>query len=72
VNPLKATKSARLTPLLNMKFRLVQLFLLIALVVGMGLFTGCATDEPDNASVRPWNTPQGWENGIGGMDTQHR
>jgi hypothetical protein len=26
--------------------------------------TGCATTEPDNSSVRPWNSPVGWENGI--------
>jgi hypothetical protein len=25
---------------------------------------GCATQEPDNASVRPWDSPEGWENGI--------
>jgi hypothetical protein len=26
--------------------------------------SGCASTEPDNASVRPWNSPMGWENGI--------
>jgi hypothetical protein len=26
--------------------------------------SGCATKEPDNASVRPWDSPMGWENGI--------
>jgi hypothetical protein len=26
--------------------------------------TGCASTEPENASVRPWNSPIGWENGI--------
>jgi hypothetical protein len=26
---------------------------------------GCAsTSDPDNASVRPWNAPMGWENGL--------
>jgi hypothetical protein len=25
---------------------------------------GCATRDPDNASVRPWDSPEGWENGI--------
>jgi hypothetical protein len=46
-----------------MKFRAAQwflLFLLAAILVGI---SGCAT-EPDNASVRPWNAPQGWENGL--------
>jgi hypothetical protein len=23
--------------------------------------TGCATQEPDNASARPWNAPKSWE-----------
>jgi hypothetical protein len=34
---------------------------------------GCASTEPDNASVRPWNAPMGWENGIpSGMYNQNR
>jgi hypothetical protein len=35
--------------------------------------SGCATDrDPENASVRPWNSPIGWENGIpSGMYQQH-
>ena len=34
--------------------------------------TGCATTEPENASVRPWNAPEGWENGIpSGMYENH-
>jgi hypothetical protein len=48
-------------------------WLLLAALLGLGCFAGgCATDDPDNASVRPWNTPQGWEGGLGGMQTQHR
>ena len=38
------------------------LVLLFALVL-IGV-SGCASTEPDNASVRPWNSPKGWENGI--------
>jgi hypothetical protein len=35
--------------------------------------SGCASTDPDNASVRPWNSPEGWENGIpGGMYQQQR
>ncbi len=49
-----------------------KLFLLLALVASMSFVSGCGTIEPDNASVRPWNTPQGWENGASGMDMQHR
>ncbi len=35
------------------------------LVLGAVLFgvSGCTTNEPENASARPWNTPQGWEAG---------
>ncbi|HXS67744.1 MAG TPA: hypothetical protein VN761_02805 [Candidatus Polarisedimenticolia bacterium] len=45
--------------------RFVPSFLLMTLlalvVVGA---SGCASQESDNASVRPWDAPQGWENGI--------
>lgn len=43
-------------------------FILGALLLGAG---GCATNEPENASVRPWNTPQGWESGMPMMNQQH-
>ena len=46
------------------------LCLLFALVL-LGA-SGCASTEPDNASVRPWNSPIGWENGIpSGMYNQN-
>jgi hypothetical protein len=36
-------------------------------------FSGCAsTDDSENASVRPWNTPKGWENGLPGKMTEGR
>ncbi|HVV01779.1 MAG TPA: hypothetical protein VHH88_10490 [Verrucomicrobiae bacterium] len=35
--------------------------LLATLALGM---CGCASTDPENASVRPWNSPMGWENGI--------
>jgi hypothetical protein len=43
----------------------LRFFLLLALsCVALGM-SGCATTEDtDNASVRPWNTPKGWENGL--------
>jgi hypothetical protein len=56
-----------------MKFRTAQFFLLLALVTLAALFSGCSSTEPDNASVRPWNAPQGWEgNSLDGMQTQHQ
>ena len=55
-----------------MTVRATNWLLLLAVITLVSLASGCATDEPENASVRPWNTPQGWENGLGGMDTQHR
>ncbi len=48
------------------------LFLLL-LVLGALATGGCATTESDNVSERPWNTPQGWENGLpSGMFDQYR
>jgi ABC-type uncharacterized transport system auxiliary subunit len=55
-----------------MKVRATHLLLLFVLTALAGFVSGCASEEPDNASVRPWNSPAGWENGMSGMDTQHR
>ena len=45
--------------------RIVSSFLLLTLFALLVLgASGCATTDPDNASVRPWNSPVGWENGI--------
>jgi hypothetical protein len=55
-----------------MTARITNLILLLGLLAFLGFVAGCASVESDNASVRPWNTPQGWENGMGGMDTQRR
>ena len=50
---------------------LAALLLLLALA---GLLNGCATTDSDNdnASVRPWNTPKSWENGIPSNMTEGR
>jgi hypothetical protein len=57
----------------EMKFSAAHLFLFLALAVLALTLSSCATDDPENMSVRPWNAPQGWENGMGGMqDYQHR
>jgi len=35
--------------------------------------SGCATTgEPDNASVRPWNSPKSWEHGLPSAMTEGR
>jgi len=44
--------------------RAAKLFLLVVLVALLAGLTGCATGEPQNASVRPWNSPQSWEGGL--------
>lgn len=66
-------KSLRLILTPRMKLRAAHFLLLLALVTLVFSISGCASDEPDNASVRPWDAPQSWENGMGGMeDYQHR
>jgi hypothetical protein len=57
--------------LLEMRRRAVKWLLLLVLGAILTGISGCATNEPDNASVRPWNAPQSWENGIPGMSQQH-
>jgi hypothetical protein len=39
---------------------LVVLLLLVAVCLGC---VACETTEPDNESVKPWNSPEGWQNG---------
>jgi len=56
-----------------MKVRPANLFLLLVFLALAGSFCGCASTEPENASVRPWNSPEGWQSGaLQGMDYQHR
>ena len=55
-----------------MKLRAAQIFLVLFLGATLLAITGCSTEDPENTSARPWNSPQGWEgNGaLGGMDYQ--
>jgi len=56
-----------------MKFRAAQVFL--GLFLGALLFslTGCQTEDPENSTVRPWNSRQDWEGGMPVYSTgQHR
>jgi len=39
--------------------------LLLLTLAALGL-SGCASTESENVSERPWNAPQGWENGLPG------
>lgn len=47
---------------------LLWLLLLAAIALGV---TGCASDDPENDSVRPWNAPQGWENSMPIENQEH-
>jgi len=52
--------------------RAVQWFSLLALAAALAGLCGCATEDPQNASVRPWNAPQSWEGGLPVDMGQHR
>jgi len=39
------------------------ILLLLLATVSLAL-SGCATEDPENASARPWNQPRGWESGY--------
>jgi hypothetical protein len=39
----------------------ILLFVFCAVLISVG---GCSTNEPQNASVRPWNAPQSWESSL--------
>ena len=41
--------------------RWLHLALFLA-IVGMGC-AGCASDDVQNTSARPWNSPEGWQYG---------
>ena len=49
-----------------------RLWICLALL-GMTLgLTGCGTDEPENTSSKPWNSPEGYQNGgLPGMMQSH-
>jgi predicted component of type VI protein secretion system len=55
-----------------MKSSYARLFLVLALGAMLAAVTGCESAEPQNASVRPWNSPQSWESGLpADMNQQH-
>ena len=38
----------------------------------LALLSGCATEDSENASERPWNQPKSWENGLPSGMTEGR
>ncbi len=46
--------------------------LLLVLFLAVLSLVGCSSTESDNASVRPWNAPKGWENGLPSGMTEGR
>jgi hypothetical protein len=50
----------------------VKCFYWFVVAAVITLFSGCATSDPQNASVRPWNAPQSWEGGLPVDMGQHR
>ena len=55
-----------------MKFSAAKLLLLIALGAVWVSVSGCQTDDPENVSVRPWDSPNGMENGMPIDTGQHK
>jgi len=52
----------------RLRFSQSTWFCCLLLLLSGVLLSGCASTEPENESVRPWNSPIGWENGLpGGM-----
>ena len=43
------------------RFALVPLLLLAVALLSA---SGCATNDSENLSSRPWNTPKTWEHGL--------
>ncbi|MGO8839353.1 MAG: hypothetical protein ACLQQ0_18245 [Limisphaerales bacterium] len=66
---MKSVPPIRLPDVKRPAARWLLLLLLGALLVGV---SGCETTEPENDSVRPWNTPQSWEGSMPMMNQQHQ
>ena len=47
-----------------MKDTLSKVIYMLVLIAGLVTLSGCITDEPENVSSRPWNSPRGFEGGV--------
>ncbi len=50
-----------MNPSRSILLRGLSFLLLLLLAVALN---GCASTESQNESVRPWNAPKSWENGL--------
>ena len=64
--------SLRRTRLPKVKPFAVRLLLLLAVGAVLVSVSGCQTDDPENVSVRPWNSPTEWQSGLPVDTGQHR
>jgi hypothetical protein len=49
-----------------------RLFPWLLLLVMAAVFTGCASQDEDNLSARPWNEQRTWETGLPSGMTEGR
>jgi hypothetical protein len=50
----------------------VRWFFVGLLLLGALGLSGCAGNDTENSSVRPWDTPKSWENGMPSSMTEGR
>lgn len=46
--------------------------LLLLVLTALGLTACSTTEDTENASARPWNSPKGWETGLPSNMTEGR
>lgn len=49
---------------MNELMKRIRTLRLLAVLALLGFISGCATADEDSVSSRPWNAPNGWENGL--------